>query len=126
MLDGLTSGARGALLLLLVAAAFEVLGNAFFHSGLHRTAGLARVLPFLAGCAALVLYGMTVNLPGRISGKLLGGSIAFFFLLAQIVACLRFEEIPTPRILVAGSFILAGGAIMGWGGAFDTEQGQPE
>jgi len=115
VLNGLTSSTGGAFLFLLLAAILEVLGDSFFQSGLHRATGLARILPFIVGAAALVLYGVMVNLPRWNFGKLLGVYIAFFFLVAQIVAWLRFSEVPTPRILLGGSFILVGGAIIGWG-----------
>jgi hypothetical protein len=115
MLDALTSSTAGAFLVLLLAATLEVLGDAFFQSGLHRTTGFARILPFIAGAAVLTLYGLMVNVPRWNFGKLLGIYIAFFFLVAQLVAWLRFNEIPTPRILLGGFFIVFGGAIIGWG-----------
>jgi hypothetical protein len=115
ILSGATSSLGGALSFLLLAATLEVLGDAFFQSALHRAAGLARVLPFVAGTGALVLYGVMVNLPRWNFGKLLGVYITFFFLTSQIVAWLRFSEVPTPRILLGGSFILVGGAIIGLG-----------
>jgi hypothetical protein len=115
MLDGLTSSTGGALLFLFLAATLEVLGDAFFQSGLHRTVGIARIFPFLAGAIALVLYGLMVNLPRWNFGKLLGVYVGFVFLVAQILAWLRFNEVPTPRILLGGSFILFGSAIIGWG-----------
>jgi drug/metabolite transporter (DMT)-like permease len=115
MLDGLTSSTGGALLVLLLAAALEVLGDSFFQSGLHRATGTARILPFVVGAAVLALYGLMVNIPRWDFGKLLGVYIAFFFLVAQLVAWLRFNEVPTPRILLGGFFIVCGGAIIGWG-----------
>jgi hypothetical protein len=115
VLNGLTSSTGGAFLFLLLAAILEVLGDSFFQSGLHRATGLARILPFIVGAAALVLYGVMVNLPRWNFGKLLGVYVTFVFLVAQIVAWLRFSEVPTPRILLGGSFILVGGAIIGLG-----------
>jgi drug/metabolite transporter (DMT)-like permease len=115
MFDTLTSSTVGAFLLLLLAATLEVVGDSFFQSGLRQTAGLARTLLFVTGAGALILYGVLVNLPRWNFGKLLGVYIAFFFLAAQIVAWLRFREIPTPRILFGGSFILVGGLIIGLG-----------
>jgi small multidrug resistance family-3 protein len=115
VLNGLTSSTGGAFLFLLLAATLEVLGDSFFQSGLHRATGLARILPFIAGAAALILYGVMVNLPRLNFGKLLGVYAAFIFLVAQIVAWLRFSEVPSPRILLGGSFILVGGAIIGLG-----------
>jgi drug/metabolite transporter (DMT)-like permease len=114
ILDTLTSSTGGAIFFLLLAATLEVFGDAFFQSGLHRTVGLARVLLFVTGAVVLALYGLMVNLPRWNFGKLLGVYIVFFFLMAQLVAWLRFNEIPTPRILLGGFFIVLGGAIIGW------------
>jgi hypothetical protein len=115
VLNGLISSTGGAFLFLLLAAILEVLGDSFFQSGLHRAAGLARILPFITGAIGLILYGVMVNLPRWNFGKLLGVYVAFVFLVAQLVAWLRFSEVPTPRILLGGSFILVGGAIIGLG-----------
>ena len=115
ILDTMTSSAGGAILLLVLAATLEVFGDAFFQSGLHRTVGLARVLPFVTGAFVLALYGWMVNLARWNFGKLLGVYIVFFFLMAQLVAWLRFNEVPTPRILLGGFFVVLGGAIIGWG-----------
>jgi hypothetical protein len=56
----------------LLAATLEVLGDSFFQSGLQRTTGPARILPFIAGTVSLVLYGAMVNAPRWNFGKLLG------------------------------------------------------
>jgi hypothetical protein len=115
MFDALTSSTAGSFFFLLLAAALEVLGDSFFQSGLHRTTGLARILPFLAGTVALILYGAMLNAPRWNFGKLLGVYVALFFLMAQIVAWVRFHEIPAPRMIWGGAFILLGGAILGLG-----------
>jgi hypothetical protein len=115
MLDALTSSTAGSFFFLLLAAALEVLGDSFFQSGLHRTTGSARILPLIAGTVALILYGATINTPRWNFGKLLGVYVALFFLMAQIVAWVRFHEIPAPRMIWGGAFILIGGAILGLG-----------
>ena len=113
MLDALTSSTAGSFFFLLLAATLEVLGDSFFQSGLHRMAGPARILPLIAGTVSLVLYGAMVNAPCWNFGKLLGVYGALFFLMAQIVAWVRFHEIPAPRMIWGGAFILIGGAILG-------------
>jgi drug/metabolite transporter superfamily protein YnfA len=115
MLDALTSSTAGSFFFLLLAATLEVLGDSFFQSGLHRTTGPARILPLIAGTVSLVLYGAMVNAPRWNFGKLLGVYGALFFLMAQIVAWVRFHEIPAPRMIWGGAFILIGGAILGLG-----------
>jgi drug/metabolite transporter superfamily protein YnfA len=117
MLDALTSSTAGSFFFLVLAATLEVLGDSFFQSGLHRMTGPARILPVVAGAVSLILYGTLVNAPRWNFGKLLGVYSAVFFLVAQIVAWVRFHEIPAPRMIWGGAFILIGGAILGLGRA---------
>jgi small multidrug resistance family-3 protein len=117
MLDALTSSTAGSFFFLLLAATLEVLGDSFFQSGLHRTTGSARILPVIAGTVSLILYGAVVNGPRWNFGKLLGVYAALFFLVAQIVAWVRFHEIPAPRTIWGGAFFLIGAAILGLGRA---------
>lgn len=105
----------GTIFLLFLAAALEAAGDACFQSGLHRSAGFDRVWYALAGAVALVLYGTMVNIAPWKFGKLLGIYVVFFFLVAQVLAWLRFGEVPTRPILIGGSLIVAGGLIIGWG-----------
>jgi hypothetical protein len=98
--------------LLLVAATMEVLGDALFQSALHRSSGLSRWILLAAGGGTLSLYGMVVNLPNWDFGKLLGVYVVFFFVIAQIVAKLRFNQSTTLPTLVGGFMIVAGGAVI--------------
>jgi len=101
-----------AFILLLVAAIMEVLGDAFFQSALHRSSGLWRCAFLAAGGGTLCLYGLVVNLPRWDFGKLLGVYVVFFFVIAQIVAKLRFNQSTTLPTLVGGFMIVAGGAVI--------------
>src|ERR1700728_1384314 len=98
----------GAYAILSLAALLEVSGDACFQSGLYQAAGSARGLWFLAGAAVLATYGLLVNLPHWDFGKLLGIYVVLFFVIAQIVAKVRFHQSPTAPILVGGGFIGAG------------------
>lgn len=98
--------------LLLVAATMEVLGDAFFQSALHRSSGLWRWIFLVAGGGTLFLYGLVVNLPQWDFGKLLGVYVIFFFVVAQIVAKVRFNQPTTFPTLVGGFMIVAGGAVI--------------
>jgi drug/metabolite transporter superfamily protein YnfA len=102
----------GAFLVLAVAAFFEAFGDSLFQSGLYRTAGWARVLSLAGGALVLSLYGLTVNLPRWDFGRLLGVYVVLFFLVAQILAKVRFQQSPTPAIYVGGSLIVAGGLVI--------------
>jgi hypothetical protein len=57
-----------------------------------------------------------VNVPRWEFGKLLGVYVVLFFLLAQIVARVKFGQAPTIPILIGGALICAGGVIISVGG----------
>src|SRR6202034_1068884 len=109
MLSQLVDTPFGAYLVLSFAAFLEVSGDACFQSGLYQSTGAARGLWFLGGAAVLASYGFFVNLPQWDFGKLLGIYVVLFFVIAQIVAKVRFHQSPTMPILVGGGVIVAGG-----------------
>lgn len=111
-LDEILALPGGAFVLLSVAALLEVLGDSFFQSALHRSSGLARVAPFAVGAAVLSLYGIMVNVPRWDFGKLLGVYVVFFFVCAQLVAKLRFNQPTTRPVLLGGLLIVTGGMII--------------
>jgi hypothetical protein len=111
-LNRLVATPVGAFLILLIAASLEVFGDACFQSGLYRSSGAARGLWFAGGIAILAGYGLFVNLPPWDFGKLLGVYVALFFLVAQIVAKVRFGQSPTTPILVGGTLIVTGGLVI--------------
>jgi small multidrug resistance family-3 protein len=101
-----------AFFILLIAASLEVFGDACFQSGLYRSSGATRASWFVGGVGILAGYGLFVNLPQWDFGKLLGVYVALFFLVAQIVAKVRFGQSPTTPILVGGTLIVAGGLVI--------------
>jgi small multidrug resistance family-3 protein len=102
----------GVLLTLSLAALLEVMGDACFQSGLHRSSGMSRGVWFVMGAAVLAGYGLFVNLPDWNFGKLLGVYVVLFFLMAQVVARVRFHESPSAPMVVGGALIVAGGLVM--------------
>jgi drug/metabolite transporter superfamily protein YnfA len=96
------------IILILLAAICEVLGDAFMRHGLRS----ANRWGLLVGAVLLIVYGVSVNLPKWDFGRLLGIYIAAFFLVAQLTAVLFFHERPKAPIFVGGSLIIAGGAII--------------
>jgi len=112
LLSRLVSSPVGAFAVLALAAFLEVFGDACFSSGLHHSTGATRVSWFLAGTAVLASYGVFVNLPQWDFGKLLGVYVALFFVVAQIVAKLRFQQTPTLPIYTGGALIVAGGLVI--------------
>jgi len=112
VLNELVSSRLGAFVVLVIAASLEVLGDSFFQSGLYRSSGAQRAMWFVLGIAVLGLYGWSVNLPQWDFGKLLGAYVALFFVVAQVVAKVRFHQSPSVPIWVGGSLIVAGGLVI--------------
>jgi hypothetical protein len=112
LLDHLIAHPLGAFALLAFAAFLEAFGDSLFQSGLYRSTGTVRMFFFLSGALVLAFYGLTVNVPRWDFGKLLGIYVVFFFLVAQILAKVRFGQSPTLPICVGGSLIVAGGVII--------------
>jgi len=111
-LNQLVATRLGTFAILLLAAFLEVYGDSFFQQGLHRSSGAARYIAFAAGALTLASYGLVVNTPPWDFGKLLGVYVVLFFLVAQFVAWVRFQQVPTAPILVGGSLITAGGVVI--------------
>jgi len=112
ILDRLVANPVGACALLALAAFLEAWGDSFFQVSFYRSSGAARILMFLAGTAVLATYGATVNVPRWDFGKLLGIYVVLFFLMAQLLAKVKFGQSPTLPIYAGGAFIVAGGAII--------------
>ena len=102
----------GAFLLLAVAAFLEVFGDACFQTAMYQANGSRRAGWFVLGSLVLILYSLFVNTPKWDFGKLLGVYVVLFFVVAQIVAKVRFQQSPTPPIYVGGALIVLGGAVM--------------
>ena len=111
-LDRLVANPLGALSMLALAALLEAWGDSFFQTGFYRASGVARVLAFLAGAVALAAYGAVVNIPRWDFGRLIGGYVVLFFLMAQLIARLRFGQSPSPAIYAGGALITAGGLVI--------------
>jgi small multidrug resistance family-3 protein len=116
VLDLVVTNRGGALVVLMVAAFLEAYGDSCFQSALYRSAGMSRIMAFLGGAVSLAAYGLVVNAPRWEFGKLLGVYVVLFFLLAQIVARVKFGQVPTLPILGGGALIVSGGLVIAfWG-----------
>ena len=98
----------GKFLLLLMAAALEVGGDALIRSGLKGGGGLLLAL----GAAVLVSYGFMVNLTSLDFGRLMGLYIVIFFVVAQLTATLFFRERLLAPVVVGGVLVIGGGLVM--------------
>jgi drug/metabolite transporter superfamily protein YnfA len=112
LLNSLVANPIGASIVLVLAASLEVFGDACFQSGLYKSTGTTRSLWFVAGVVLLGTYGLFVNLPQWDFGKLLGVYVVLFFVVAQVVAKVRFHQSPTPAIWVGGGMIVLGGVVI--------------
>ncbi len=112
VLSQIVSTPGGAFAILAMAALLEAAGDACFQAGLYRSSGATRFLWFMAGPLILAAYGLFVNLPQWDFGKLLGVYVVFFFVVAQVVAKVRFQQSPTLPILTGGVLIVAGGMVI--------------
>jgi small multidrug resistance family-3 protein len=108
----ITGSPFGLFVMLAGAALLEVTGDACFQSALYRSEGTQRAAWFTAGAVVLAAYGLLVNLPQWDFGKILGVYVVLFFLVAQVVAKVRFHQSPTLPVVVGGLFIVTGGAII--------------
>ena len=112
LLNQIIASPGGAFLVLALAAYLEVYGDACFSSGLYHAAGPRRLGWFLAGTAVLVAYSLFLNSSKVDFGKLLGVYVVLFFVVAQLVARIKFGQSPTPPIYVGGGLIVAGGLVI--------------
>jgi drug/metabolite transporter superfamily protein YnfA len=101
-----------SLVVLFIAALLEAGGDAVVRSALHATAIATRLALFALGAIVLFSYGYTVNKPAWDFGRLLGIYVVFFFVVAQAISWLVFNQRPTTPIVVGGAFIVTGGIVM--------------
>ena len=111
-LDRIVSNVLGAFAVLALAAFLEAYGDSFFQVSFYRSSGIGRVMAFVAGAVVLAAYGSVVNVPRWDFGKLLGVYVVLFFLMAQLLAKVRFGQSPTPPIYAGGALIVAGGLVI--------------
>jgi hypothetical protein len=97
---------------LVLATILEVSGDAVIRLGLYNHAGLYRAALFLGGGALLFGYGTLLNLAPLEFGQVVGLYIATLFIVWQIINFIFFRELPTLPIVLGGSLIVAGGAIV--------------
>jgi small multidrug resistance family-3 protein len=112
LLNRLVAYPLGAFAVLSFAGFLEAWGDSFFQAGFYRATGFGRVVALVAGALVLAAYGATVNIPRWDFGKLLGMYVVLFFLMAQLLAKLRFGQSPTPPIYLGGALIVGGGLVI--------------
>lgn len=99
------------LLILALAATFEVGGDAMIRSGLR-----GRGLLFVAlGVAVVGVYGLVVNLVPVDFSKLIGVYVAVFAIVGVLFGKLVFHEAVPPSTWLGVAVIVAGAAIVQMG-----------
>ena len=97
---------------LLCAAFLEAGGDALMRMALRSPTHTRAALFFAAGGMVLAFYGYVVNGPPWNFGRLLGVYIALFFVVAQLISWLAFNQKPSAMILLGGTLIVMGGCVV--------------
>jgi hypothetical protein len=101
-----------AIVLLLAATILEVSGDAVVRTAIYNHVGLARAGLFFAGAALLFGYGTLLNLAPFEFGQVVGLYLATLLVVWQVVNFVAFRSLPTLPIILGGSLVIAGGAII--------------
>jgi len=97
---------------LLIATILEVSGDAVVRVAIYNHAGVVRLSLFLCGAALLFGYGSFLNLAPLEFGQVVGLYIATLLVVWQVINFVAFRSVPTLPILLGGTLVLAGGAII--------------
>jgi hypothetical protein len=95
------------------ATIFEAVGDAVMRVALRYPYALpGRIALFALASVLLTCYGLFLNLAPVEFATVTGIYLASLFIAFQIVNYLFFRHIPSAGVLLGGSFILAGAAII--------------
>ena len=101
-----------SVVLLLAATILEVSGDAVVRTAIYNHVGLVRLGLFLAGAALLFGYGTFLNLAPLEFGQVVGLYLATLFVVWQVINFVAFRALPTLPVVLGGSLVIAGGAII--------------
>jgi len=100
------------LVVLVIATACEVSGDAIVRLGIFNHAGVARAAFLLGGGLLLFCYGFFLNLAPLEFGRVVGLYIATLFVMWQVINFITFRTAPTLPIILGGTLVIAGGLII--------------
>jgi hypothetical protein len=94
------------------ATIFEAVGDAVMRIALHYHVMPGRIVLLASATVLLALYGAFLNLAPVEFATATGIYLASLFVAFQIVNYLFFRHVPGPGVLLGGTFIVAGAAII--------------
>src|SRR6267378_486114 len=95
------------------ATIFDAVGDAVMRVALRSSYALpGRIALFVLASCLLAMYGLFLNLAPVEFATVTGIYLASLFIAFQIVNYLFFRHVPSPGVLVGGTFILAGAGII--------------
>jgi hypothetical protein len=97
---------------LIAASTLEAGGDAIVRMGLNQQATGLRALLFLTGAALLFGYGLMLNFAPLEFGRVVGIYVATLFIVWQAINFIAFRSPPSLPVLVGGTLVVAGGAIV--------------
>ena len=100
------------IVLLIIATALEVGGDAIIRKCIYNHVGAARVGFALLGMIMLFGYGFFLNLAPVEFGKIVGLYIATLFIMWQVISYITFKSVPGLPVMIGGSLIVIGGLIV--------------
>src|SRR5215470_4876902 len=97
---------------IIAATIFEAVGDAVMRIALHYHVMPGRIVLFGAATVLLALYGAFLNLAPVEFATATGIYLASLFVAFQVVNYLFFRHTPSPGVLLGGTFIVAGAAMI--------------
>jgi drug/metabolite transporter (DMT)-like permease len=97
---------------IIAATIFEAVGDAVMRVALHHRAMPSRIGLFVLASILLTMYGAFLNLAPVEFAEATGIYLASLFTAFQLVNYLFFRHTPTPAVMLGGTFIVVGAAII--------------
>ncbi len=97
---------------IVAATIFEAVGDALMRIALHYHVMPGRLALFASATVLLAMYGAFLNLAPVEFAEATGIYLASLFISFQVGNYLFFKNVPSPGVLLGGTFIVAGAAIV--------------
>jgi|SRR5580704_7028506 len=99
-------------LLIVLATALEVGGDALVRLGIYQHMGVVRLACFLGGATLLFGYASFLNTAPVDFARIVGLYLATLFVVWQIISFVVFKTLPELPIFLGGTLIISGGLIV--------------